>query len=562
MTELFTGFTPPEELVLKPIQDEILNQVRTAFTKSKRVILQAATASGKTAIAAKIFQNATKREKRCLFICDRIVLVNQTSDEFGRWGIRHGVVMGKDHPLCIPDRPVQIASAATLLNRKIDQFDIIIQDEAHALHKGAIKAFDANPDALILGLTASPYTKGLGKIFETYIQPFTIKQLTEKGLLCPYDVYGPCPIDLSNVKTTAGEYNNKDLGEAANKTGLTADIVDTYLKLAKGKKTIVFSTNVAHGRALQKQFMKKGISAKEINAYLPKAGPESSTAIIEEFRQNIFTVLISVSIIIKGFSVSDVEVIQLATATKSMIKLTQAVGRGTRLFPGKEKCIVLDHGKNFERLGFPDEYVFDELDDGKKHESSNKQQERPEQLPKVCASCAFLKPPGVHICPACGFKPELVQDVEVADGQLEKIARKARKEYTIEEKQEFLGGLNRHAAKKGMKIHRKGFYGWALYKFQDKFGCRPSSKMSWSHQCNISEEVKKFIQHGNIKFAKGKDKKEKKIANNRNCEIIKMEGCPKCGSKSGVLVQAKPFKLECLMCGEFIRNVTKESLDV
>jgi len=47
MTELFTGFTPPEELVLKPIQDEILNQVRTAFTKSKRVILQAATASGK-----------------------------------------------------------------------------------------------------------------------------------------------------------------------------------------------------------------------------------------------------------------------------------------------------------------------------------------------------------------------------------------------------------------------------------------------------------------------------------------------------------------------------------
>jgi hypothetical protein len=129
MTELFTGFTPPEELVLKPIQDEILNQVRTAFTKSKRVILQAATASGKTAIAAKIFQNATKREKRCMFICDRIVLVNQTSDEFSRWGIRHGVVMGKDHPLCIPDRPVQIASAATLLNRKIDQFDIIIQDE-------------------------------------------------------------------------------------------------------------------------------------------------------------------------------------------------------------------------------------------------------------------------------------------------------------------------------------------------------------------------------------------------------------------------------------------------
>jgi ribosomal protein S27E len=180
----------------------------------------------------------------------------------------------------------------------------------------------------------------------------------------------------------------------------------------------------------------------------------------------------------------------------------------------------------------------------------------------VCPSCDFIKPPGVHVCPACGFKPELVQDVEVADGQLEKIARKARKEYTIEEKQAFLGGLNRHAAKKGMKIHRKGFYGWALYRFQDKFGCRPSSKMSWSHQCGISEEVKKFIQHGNIKFAKGKEKKAGKIENNRNGEIIKMEGCPKCGSKNGVYVQGAPWKIECVGCGEFIRNVTKESLEV
>jgi len=37
--------------------------------------------------------------------------------------------------------------------------------------------------------------------------------------------------------------------------------------------------------------------------------------------------------------------------------------------------------------------------------------------------------------------------------------------------------------------------------------------------------------------------------------------CPKCGSKSGVLVLGKPFKLECVMCGEFIKNVTKESLE-
>jgi len=558
-TELFEGFMPPEDLVLRPMQAEILDRVRAAFKKSKRVVLQAATAAGKTAIAAKIIQRSLENEKRCLFICDRIVLVNQTSDEFSRWGIRHGVIQGQDHPLSIPDRPVQIASAATLMNRKVGKYDVIIHDECHAFHKGALKAFDANPDAYCLGLTASPYSVGLGKIFDFHIQPFTIKQLTEQGLLCPYDVYAPCPIDLEKVRTVSGEYSKEDLAVAVKKTGLTAGIVDTYLKLAKGKKTIVFSTNVAHGRSLKKEFIKKGVSAQEINAYLPKDGVESANSIIQEFRDNKFKVLISVSILIKGFSVSDIECVQLAMATKSMIKLTQSVGRGTRLSPGKEKCLVIDHGSNFSRLGWPDEYLFDELDDGKKKNKKNKKKKPLEKLPKVCPSCDFLKAPGVQVCPACGFKPELIKDVAVTEGELKKLSRKARKEYSIADKQKFLGGLNRHAANKNMKKHRKGFYGWALYRYQDKFGCRPSSKLDWSHQCDISAEVKNFIIHGNIAYAKSVEKEPtaKEINKLNGKTVVMLENCKTCGSKLGMLVLGgKEMTLECIMCQNFIKKLS------
>jgi len=492
-------FNKKEDLILRPIQIDMVDRVRESFRTSKRVILQAATASGKTAIAAKIFQRAIANGKRCLFIADRIVLVLQTSEEFNRWGIRHGIIMA-DHPDYFPDRPVQVASASTLINRDIGQFDVIIQDEAHTIHKGAIKAFDANPEAFILGLTASPYAKGLGKIFETHVQPYTVKELIDKGLLVDYDVFAPCPIDLTHVRTVAGEYRKDDLGKAVNDKKLTADIIQTYIKIANGKKAICFATNVAHGRALSKEFNKAGIQAKDINAYLPKEGEESSKAIIQEFRDNNFKVLISVAIIIKGFNVPDVEVCILATATKSMIKLTQTVGRVLRLSPGKEKALILDHGTNFERMGYPDEYEFYELDDGKHQDSKNKQQEQIVKLPKVCPSCAFLKPAGVLKCPRCGFQPKFIQDVEVSEGELQKIKRRNNRIYTREEKQSWLNQLNEYCSKKRWSP------GAASQRYKQKFGVWPNAMEKGKYE-PVGKDVLNFIRHQNIKYAHSKSKK-------------------------------------------------------
>lgn len=556
---VFADNPKPEPLILRPIQAEMLNRVREAFGKHKRVILQAATAAGKTAISAKIIQRCVKNGKRVLFLADRIVLINQTSAEFYRWGISHGIIQA-ENPLYDPTNAVQIGSTATLVNREVGKFDMIIQDEAHIISKGAKKAFDSNPDAYVLGLSASPYSKSLGKIYETHIQPFTVKQLIDKGLLCPYEAYGPAQIDLSSVTVAAGEYNNKSLGEAVDKPKLTADIVQTYLKLAKNKKSIVFSVNVAHSRALEKEFNRHGIPAKEINAYLPKEGAESAKQIIEGFRNNKFKVLISVQMATTGFDVPDVEVVVFATATKSMIKFTQALGRGLRLSPGKEKCLVLDHGSNFERLGYPDEYVFDELDDGKHQSSKNKKHDKPEKLPVVCKSCNFLKAPGVRICPACGFEAKYIQDVEVSPGELEKLKRKAKRDYSLEEKKAFLGGLNQYAENKGWKKSTRGIYGASIHRFKDKFGCLPSNKIQWDYKCPINDDVKKFIQHQNIKCIKSKEKTEMRpsvVGKKLNLK----DPCMKCQNTMGVLSKAGPhMKLSCDKCGQYIKFVNLDEL--
>lgn len=506
MNDLFNN-TQTEELILRPLQIEMVNQVREAFHKSRRIILQAATAAGKTAISAKIIQQAVAKGKRCLFIADRIILVNQTSESFERWGILHGIQQA-DNPKYYPNRPVQIGSAATLARREIDQYDLIIQDEAHVIHKGSLKAFDANPDAFILGLTASPYSKALGKIYDFHIQPFTVKYLIEKGVLCPYEAYGPVDksIDLSNVKVVAGEWDNKTLGEAVDKPKLTADIIQTWRELGENRKTIVFSVNVAHSRALQKEFIRHGIQAREINAYLPKEGPDSAKQIIEDFRNDKFKILISVTMATTGFDVPDVSCVVFACSTKSMIKFTQAMGRGLRLSDGKSNCIVLDHGSLFSTLGWPDEYSIDQLDDGKKSEASNKKKEKKEKLPTACLSCGAIKPAGIHTCPACGFTPKHIAPVETEDGELKKLERKKKKdraEYTLVEKQAFLAQLNQYAADKGFKKGKGGCFGWAINKYISKFGSKPPNTIKWNNRAIPGPEVLAWIKHENIKYAKG-----------------------------------------------------------
>ncbi len=171
--------------------------------------------------------------------------------------------------------------------------------------------------------------------------------------------------------------------------------------------------------------------------------------------------------------------------------------------------MILDHGSNTERIGFPDDIELLELDDGKHQESKNKQKDKPEQLPKTCPSCDFLKPPGVQTCPACGFTPKYIEDVETSEGELEKLKRKSKKEFTLAEKQSFMSQLNQYAFQKGFKAGKGGCYGWAIHKYSDKFGSSPPSKIKWNLKEPVMAEVKGFITHCNIRWAKSQEPKTK-----------------------------------------------------
>jgi len=187
------------QLELKPLQRHMLHETREAFRESKRIILQAATGSGKTIIATQITKNALERGKVVMFIADRIVLCNQTSDVFLRYGIPHGVLQAQNDRFDI-NQPVQVCSVQTVAKRGVNKADLIIIDECHVLHKAHLKIMEENPDAYVLGLTATPYAKGLGKHFDKHIDPVTMKDLITNGYLVPFEIYGPSIADLSKLK--------------------------------------------------------------------------------------------------------------------------------------------------------------------------------------------------------------------------------------------------------------------------------------------------------------------------------------------------------------------------
>lgn len=497
--------------MLRPYQEKAIEAIRHGFrTTGKKQVLMLPTGAGKTHIASYMIQGAASKGLRCLFVCDRIELINQTSERFYADGIDHGVIQAQ-HPMFAPSMPVQVCSIQTLARRKVEQYDLLVIDECHVLHQAHLKLMAAN-DGFVVGLSATPFAKGMGRHFDGMVNPVTTASLIEQGFLSRFDAYGPPTIDVTGIKTVAGDFDKEELGERADQPHLVADVVETWIKRANGRKTICFATNIAHSKHLVREFIRRGIPADHIDCYTGKENVEDCVTreeVIGRFKSGATMVLCNVDILTKGFDYPEVSCIIQARPTKSLMVHIQQVGRGLRVSPGKELCVILDHAGNHERLGFVDAQLPTLLDGKDKIYSSGKGNDidKPEPKPKRCPSCDFLKPAGVRKCPACGLIPDFAEDVETEKGELEKLKRRARKEYTLAAKEEFLGGLNQWCREKGWMPGRGGCFGTALKMYQEKFGSEPSSRMDWGHTCKISDEVRNFLKHMAIKRAHSREPK-------------------------------------------------------
>lgn len=215
---------------LRPHQVRIIERLRQSLASGRRrPMVQAPTGAGKTVVAGAIVKGARLKAKRVLFVVPAIALIDQTVRSFFAEGIRDvGVIQG-NHPMTDPAAPVQVASIQTLQRRAIPPFDIVVIDEAHRWFEmlGPWMAAEDWQEVPFVGLSATPWTKGLGKHYDDLIQVTTTAELIEAGYLSPFRVYAPSHPDLAGVRTVAGDYHEGDLSKAMNKPELVADVVTT-----------------------------------------------------------------------------------------------------------------------------------------------------------------------------------------------------------------------------------------------------------------------------------------------------------------------------------------------
>lgn len=483
---------------LRPHQERAVQMLRESLAKGKRrPILAAPCSFGKTITAAFMLQEAMKKGKRGIFICDRIKLIEQSLESFDSHGMDFGVMQG-NHWMTDHSAPIQIASIQTLARRpRMPDFDFAIVDECHSVHRHLIKMMNTYTAVPFIGLSATPFSKGLGNYYDDLIVPITPQELLDQGYLCPVHYYGGRQVDTKDLNrralpTGGTDYDPKSLEVAVDRDPtLVGDIVRNWMKYGEDSQTIAFSPSIKHSKYLVEIFRDNGISAEHIDGYTDPAVREM---MFRAHDAGEFKILSCSKLLNVGYDAPSVRCLIDCYPTTSTIAYVQRAGRIARTNEGKEYSIYLDHSGNVARHGFAEHIIPTELDDGEKPFAEKNQIKKTKES-KVweCPEC-YQQRTGIK-CP-CGYEIPMKERIISDDSILKRMTASERADATFsrDEKAKWLGELYLHAERKGYK------QGWADRLYQKKFGKWPENVYP-APVTDVSESVRKYIQYDAIRRA-------------------------------------------------------------
>jgi superfamily II DNA or RNA helicase len=476
---------------LYPNQASFLADIRTAAREHLAVCGTAPTGSGKGDLLAYMTVTALDKlprrpngnigDQRIAITVPFISLVDDMCGRLEKWGVPTewvGVFQAM-HPKYNPGAPVQVCSVDTLTRRNLKpNVDLLLVDECHLLNKWLTAWIieRRSEGKRTVGVSATPWAKGMGKVFTDLVCSLTMREHIDMGLLCDFEVYcAPEKPDLSKLKKVAGDYHQGDLSETMQSAALLADAVSEYRKRLWGKPTIVFAVDRKHARKLQGEYEAAGIPTAYVDCYTKRS---ERTEIGQKLLTGEVWVVFCVRCLAVGVDWTHIAGIQICRPTVNPMLLVQMLGRGMRVHPGKDKLIILDHGQSIMKLGFPDDLseVMNEdgLDSGAKGASTSKRKSKSMQ-PLECSRCGMARKPGIKTCPGCGFAPDpgKLSKVTFADGELVAAKRKAKVKATKDQKQSWYSQLLwiQHTRRRanGQAYSSK----WAANVYRAKFGVWP-----------------------------------------------------------------------------------------
>lgn len=340
---------------LRDYQIKCKRAIKENFDKGiNKQLIVAATGTGKRIMAIDL----AKHFKRVLFVAHREELIMQAYNDFEKfYPLQSGIVKG---PAFDIENKITVASVQTLYNRldriPRDYYDLVLIDEAHHyMSKTYFKVVRHFNSRLRTSWTATPKRLdglSLSNIAQEIVFQYKIEDGIKDGYLCNIDAYQiKTSSDISKVKRTGGDFNQKYLSIAVNSDERNELIVQKYKQYTEGRQGIAFCVDIDHALDLRDKFRKYGYKAETIVS--DKNICPNREELISEFRNKEIDILTNVNILTEGFDYEDVGVVLMARPTESEALYIQCIGRGTRLkskaFIDKfkeNKCIILDFVDN------------------------------------------------------------------------------------------------------------------------------------------------------------------------------------------------------------------------
>ena len=312
---------------------------------------------------------------------------------------------------------------------QLGRFDLIFVDEAHRIRledEGQYRLFieecrKANPGVRIIGYTATPYrAKGGMIIGEDYIlndisYEVGVRTLIDQGYLCNLvskgssDNYAEHLNErLDKVSVRGGDYVESELNNAFDREILN-EAINEIIYLAQDRKSwVVFCAGVESAEMTTDMLKSKGIETRLITGATPKEERDQAT---EDFKNGKYRALVNINVFSEGFDSQNVDCIIGLRPTKSPGLWYQQIGRGLRIHPNKENCLVLDFSGNTERLGPIDALRLPKngLADGNKGEAPAKK----------CPECLEIVHAQAMVCPACNYEwPKIKHDMTASNANV------------------------------------------------------------------------------------------------------------------------------------------------
>lgn len=349
------------EKTLYDYQLEDLNKIFNFLEESPEdinVLYQLPTGGGKTVVFSEIARRFIQyRRKKVVVLTHRIELSVQTSNMLHSFGVRNMIINSEVKKLDENEsHDCYVAMVETLNNRLQDKaislqgVGLVIIDEAH--YNSFRKLFKYFEKSVILGVTATPLSSNIKLPMKDHYRKLiigeTIASLIKKRFLARANLYN-YDVSLKSLKLgISGDYTVKSSDALYGNQQMLGKLVTAYEEIAKGTKTLIFNNGISTSKYVYDTFRRAGYPIRHLDN---KNTASERREILDWFSETPDAILTSVSILTTGFDEPSVETIILNRATRSLTLYFQMIGRGSRIFKGKNEFTVVDLGNNLARFG-------------------------------------------------------------------------------------------------------------------------------------------------------------------------------------------------------------------